>query len=38
MKNRFLISYIDLPEKYKDIQDVRSKIELEDILENRHYF
>ena len=38
MKNRFLLSYIDLPEKYKDIQDVRSKIELENILENTHYW
>jgi len=38
MKDRFLLSYIDLPEKYNDIQDVRSKVELDRILENKHYW
>ena len=34
----FMVSYIKIPKKYKDVQDVRSKALLNEVIANRHYW
>jgi hypothetical protein len=35
MTQNFVVSYINLPKEYKDIQDVRDRRILQEIIENR---
>lgn len=34
----FMVSYIQIPKKYKDVQDVRSKALLNEVIAKRHYW
>jgi len=36
MNERFMISYINLPDGYKDVQDIRSSTQLNKVLQNRN--
>ena len=38
LSNSFIVSYITLPTGYKDVQDVRNKNELCDIIDKRNYW
>jgi len=38
LSNSFVVSYITLPKEYKDVQDVRNKNELCDIIDKRNYW
>ena len=34
----FMVSYIKMPKKYKDVQDVRSEALLKEVIAKRHYW
>ena len=38
LSNSFIVSYITLPNGIKDVQEVRNKKELYDIIEKRNYW
>ena len=38
MSDRFLVSYINIPKPYKDVQDIRQATQLHKVLENKTYW